>query len=240
MRTWFNAGTQAICEVIVRPANGFGQLIQNPSIGVLLMLVVLVHACVTVALYPFIGPAALSQAGAQDAALGANVHGQSAVLRYMMIGQVIGFALAPLANVLKWAGQATLFWAVLEILGVDVPFRRLMATVAHANIPLLGAALVTGVVGAIRGYTGIQSVVDLHARLGLDAFWPGAPALTRALLALASPFEVWYMILLVIGVASAAGVRRNIAVVLGLGIWMLGATVQIATVVYSEQMARVQ
>jgi hypothetical protein len=128
---------------------------------------------------------------------------------------------------------------LVVLAGREVPFPRLFAMVMYASIPLmLGSFFGYGLVMA-KGLDAVHSIRDLRPLIGLNAFVQEQGAMVDAALSSINVFEVWYVVLLAIGLRHVGRFGRSGAIGVALGFWMAATTVQVALATIAASMLRI-
>ena len=138
--------------------------------------------------------------------------------------QIIGIVTAPVVVLGGLAISAAIFFAIFQISGAGLDYKRVFRGLAYAGLVNSGlGTLVYGIAG-FAGYKAghVETAGDVYPRLGLDLV--GGEGVVRGLLATVNPFSIWWLVVLVYGFAALSG-RSRAAVagpVLAAGIlWML-------------------
>lgn len=157
----------------------------------------------------------------------------------------IQILLSPLGWLLKWAFTAALLFG-LELLLVRpaagaegarlVPVRRFFVLVVYANLVLLIEALLKNLILWLRYF--LSGAIVLDPAIGLDVLLhPSDPALA-VVLAHANVFEVWFLTILIGGVATLCRCSRSRAAALVLPVWGLGLLVRVGLALMREVLTR--
>ncbi|HXF06022.1 MAG TPA: YIP1 family protein [Blastocatellia bacterium] len=129
--------------------------------------------------------------------------------------------LSPFGLLAKWAITAFLLRLMATLMNRPVHFRKLLALVVYANVVHL-LETVTKNLLLWSGYVA-TGAIDLNPPVGVDALVHPSGVVGSTLLRYANPFEVWFLAVLIRGVASLAGTTsvRGTAIVLPTwGFWL--------------------
>ena len=145
--------------------------------------------------------------------------------KFARFGPIIGVIVSPLA----WAGIAAVFFVLLKMVGSGVDYQRTFSAMLHAYWP---PSLVQGALLAVLiqrfdriPQNQLPNVVKSHLGSTLPA---DAPAWLSGPANSISVFNIWIVVLLVIGFASVGGVSKGRAAVAALVpwvVWLVGAAV---------------
>lgn len=221
---WIPEEGRLIWMVATAPSRGFAALASRPAWLLVFFVVFGLNAAYTRPMLPLASQAALSEvstkAGPQSA------EGEARINRQVRAGQIIGIVMSPVVLLFKWLAVAMLLWAAVTLGGGYVSLRAMFSLAAHANVPLILGYFMHIQLLLARGPDAIGGLEDLRPRLGLNAFLPGASPAMDVWLGSIGPLDVWFVMLLVIGLEQMAQVSRRTAIVLGLGYWLLATALQ--------------
>ena len=157
---------------------------------------------------------------------------QATMPRIQMISKIAVFA-APISTgvmTMLWAGLLAAACAVLDI---KATFHKLFTLVAHCGLINAVQAVAMFVILSLKRDE-IQSVQQLIPHFGLDLLLAdGANKQLAALLGYFSIFQIWYLIILALGLAFMAGVPKGKAFAAITPVWLLGLLMRIGTSFFS-------
>lgn len=209
---------QRIGGVLITPRRAFAAIREEPHWGWVFLLAVVASSLLLHFSAPFL-----------EHAYGYDSPGETASLS--MAGRISAIALTGPILLLKWLFTSLpLFLLARPLAGGRFLFKQVYAAVAHAeSVPLLENA---------------ANLLLLHAGGPETAATPGelarVPALGHAfrqildnpallsVLDQITPFQLWYVALLTIGLALTARCGRWSALTLAGGVWLLGAALRAA------------
>lgn len=129
--------------------------------------------------------------------------------------------LSPLGLLATWAITAFLLRLMATLMNRPVHFKKLFALIVYANmVHLLETVAQNLLLWSRYAATG---VIDLHPPVGVDALVHPSGVVLSTLLRYANPFEVWFLVVLIRGVAALGGTTsvRGTAIVLpAWGFWL--------------------
>jgi hypothetical protein len=127
--------------------------------------------------------------------------------------------------VAKWLLAAAFLYAFSVILDVhDLQFRRIFATVVHAEIVLVLMSGVNVLLLYLKGPAAVKSPIDLQVVAGLDIFLSNAPANVPLFVLLngINPFSVWYIVILSTGMSVMTGLSKFKSGMMVTILWLIG------------------
>ena len=133
----------------------------------------------------------------------------------------IQILLSPLGLLAKWAITAFLLRLMATLMNRPVHFKKLFALVVYANVVHLLETVAKNLLLWLR--YAAMGTIDLNPPVGLDALVHPSGVVSSTLLGYANPFEIWFLVMLIGGVASLAGTTsaRGTAIVLpAWGFWL--------------------
>jgi hypothetical protein len=150
-----------------------------------------------------------------------------AMQRQIAFGQKLGAILTP-AILLAKTLFAAMILALLTIAWTGRgEYRCAFSVMNHLAVPATLPAAANVLILWMRGLDQIGGLRDLQPRFGLNLLFPGQPRIIDALLGLATPFELWTLVLLTIAVRCITPCPRKTALAIALSYWLLGALVQV-------------
>jgi large-conductance mechanosensitive channel len=138
--------------------------------------------------------------------------------KFSKFGPIIGLVIAPLA----WAIMAAFFFIMLKLVSSEADYVRTLSTTLHAYWPptVIGLALMSILVQRVGKVPQEELANVVKANLG--AFLsPETPAWLTAAAGTISIFNIWAVVLLVIGFATVGKISRGKAVVVTLVPWVV-------------------
>ena len=133
-------------------------------------------------------------------------------------GPAITSVMAPIL----WALMAAIFLVVLKIVGSEIDFKTTLSTMLHAYWPAgVVQTVLTGVLIKRLDKVPQQELVNV-VKANLGAFLsPDTPAWLTAAAGTFSVFNIWTVVLLIIGFGAAGKLPRNKAVIAALVPWVV-------------------
>jgi hypothetical protein len=141
--------------------------------------------------------------------------------RFARFAPIIGVVVSPVA----WALMAAVFFLMLKIVGSDADYQRVFSSTLHAYWPptLVQAVLTALLIQRVDALPQQELATVVKSHLGA-LLANDAPAWLASAASTISVFNVWTVILLVIGFAIVGGISRGKAAVAALvpwGVWLV-------------------
>lgn len=138
--------------------------------------------------------------------------------KFSKFGPVIGLVIAPIA----WVIMAAVFFLMLKLVSSDADYRRGLSTTLHGYWPPTLVQLVLTAILVQRVGKVPQNELANVVKANLGAFMgPDAPAWLTAAAGTISVFNVWAVILLIIGFATVGKISRSKAAAVVLVPWIV-------------------
>jgi hypothetical protein len=192
-------------EIFIDPAEVFSRIDERPTwLGP--FLAVSLVAMLTLLLSAPIG----QQLALRHLPNGAGEEVRAELFRILRVSTYYSVAVTPILILLKWSVLAALLFLILILSGADISYRKTLALLGHASLVVSLDSLLSVLIMYVRGLDNILSPADVQSTvLSLSSFLSVAlhPALRVALDNL-SVFTLWYLVLLIFGVASVARLDR--------------------------------
>ncbi len=133
-------------------------------------------------------------------------------------GPIIGLVIAPIA----WVIMAAVFFVMLKLVGSDADYPRSLSTTLHAYWPPTAVGLVLMAVLVQRVGKVPQEELANVVKANLGAFLsPETPAWLSAAAGTLSIFNLWVVVLLIIGFTAVGKISRGKAVIVTLVPWIV-------------------
>lgn len=121
---------------------------------------------------------------------------------------LVSAIISPLSIVMKWAIMAGLLYLVAVLANGRMLFRQAFSLVAFASIALVAEWVVGLSVMLLKGLEAVRSPFDLVPALGLTLVFRDVGAGWFALLNSVNLFQLWFVILLIMGIGTMNGFSR--------------------------------
>jgi len=145
--------------------------------------------------------------------------------KFGKFGPIITLVVAPI----MWAIMAAVFFLMLKIVGSDADYPRALSTTLYGYWPpTLVALVLTSVLVQRLGKVSQEQLANL-VKANLGAFMPAdAPAWLSAAGSTISIFNIWAVVLLIIGFSAVGKISRSKAAVVTLVPWITWIVVKAA------------
>jgi hypothetical protein len=144
---------------------------------------------------------------------------------------VMSFA-SPLLVALKLLILAGILKLMVTLGGLDVVFKKLFSFISNASMIIFLEGLATFAVIKAKG-DDIQTMEEMMPSLGLDLLSRGQlPKAVEAGLHFLSIFEIWYIVVLVVGFAALAKCSKSKAFQLTLPVWLIPMLFMVASAIF--------
>ena len=141
--------------------------------------------------------------------------------KFSKFGPLIGLVLAPIA----WVIMAAIFFVMLKLVSSDADYPRALSTTLHGYWPPTAVQLILMAVLVQRVGKVPQTELEHLVKANLGAFLSGdLPAWLTAAAGTISVFNIWAVVLLIIGFSTVGKMSRGKAAVVTLvpwGIWIV-------------------
>lgn len=148
--------------------------------------------------------------------------------------QIIGYTLTPLFLMLRWFVVAGLLFLTAAFLNGSMSFRASFCLIASAEVFSLIKSGFTLLIIFLRGSDRLTAPADLQPPIGANLLLPDAGEPLYTILGAMNPFEIWYLVVLVIGVRALNRFSRTQASAAVLMAWVLITSLRAAVAMFSR------
>lgn len=205
-------------EVFFDPFNLFGRLNARPN-WLIPFLIVAVAGVLSI----FLMSPVMMQVMVRQIPEGLSAEAQEQMISMFEISRYYGVLVSPLIVIVKWSISAFLLFSISVLFGADITYRKVLSLLGHASIITALDNLLSIAILYMRDIDTIKSMEDIQSTvLSLNHILgsTGHPVM-RVFLESVNVLNVWYMIVLVLGMASMTQVsRKQSAVIVGL-VWAM-------------------
>lgn len=216
---------QRLWMMFTSPGEVFSDITVKPTWVLLMVILVLLGVGVQLVIAPHIDTEATIRARMADRADELTEAQMERIVeqaeRFGKFGPIIGLVVAPIA----WALMAAVFLVMLKMVGSEADYVRSLSTTLHAYWPPTLVALV--LMGALVQRVGKVPQEELGniVKANLGAFLsPDTASWLKAAAGTISIFNIWAVVLLIIGFATVGKISRGKAAVVALvpwGLWIV-------------------
>jgi hypothetical protein len=216
------SAVQRLWMMFTSPGEVFADIAVKPTWVLLMVILVVLGVATQVIIAPHIDTEASIRARLADRADELSDAQIERMVeqgeKFSKFGPIIGLVIAPIA----WALMAAVFLVMLKIVGSDIDYVRSLSTTLHAYWPPTAVALVLMSILVQRVGKVPQEELANVVKANLGAFMsPDAPAWLASVASTISIFNIWAVILLVIGFEAVGKISRGKAVTAALVPWVL-------------------
>lgn len=219
-------------EVVVAPESAFKR--DLGGCGYLLPLCVLGLAFAVISWLQ--APLAIQWARLQMQAANASPDQVSASLAVMARVQRWSLAAVPLLLFAKWILSASMVWLAAQLCLVGMTFARGLGVVAYSYLPVFLRDATVLFILWMRGAGALEHPDALNVPIGLNLLLPQLPLPWSTLAGNCNVFEVWYLTLMILGISTAAAVRRRTALAIVMPGWLVTLLIQFCLVSLGQSM----
>ena len=219
---WLRIRTSAFFEVVVAPESAFNRDLGGHSYVLPLSILGLSFALISW----LQAPLAIQWARLQMQAANASPDQISASLAVMWRVQRWSLAAVPLLLLVKWLLCAAMLWLVAQLCLVSLAFARGLGIVAYSYLPVFLRDATILFILWMRGAGALDHPEALNVAIGLNLLFPQLPLPWSALAGNCNLFELWYLMLMILGISAAAAVRRRVALAIVLPGWVITLFIQ--------------
>lgn len=134
---------------------------------------------------------------------------------------IVGLITIPIILIIMYVIIAGITHVAINIASSRANFAKMLSLLFFCGlVPLLEQIIVTAAI-ASRGVESVESFEDLKMSIGPAALVPNVAGALRALLESLSLFQIWYYIILVLGVAAIFRISRKVAIICILPVWLI-------------------
>jgi hypothetical protein len=205
-----------VLQLFWSPGKAVGDLAERP--GYLVPLVVVAVGAVLTGLIMNRFALTIIEASMQ-AALDADraEHALEAARRL----QIVGYALTPLVVLFRWFVIAGLLFLMTVLLNGEMRFRAAFSLIACAGVCPLVQSCFSLLIVVFKGSDRLHTPADLQPPIGANLLFTEAAEPLYTILGAVNPFEIWYLVVLVMGVRTLSKCSRFQAAVVVLSTWCL-------------------
>ncbi len=140
--------------------------------------------------------------------------------------RTIGMITAPLAPiiVILLASLVTALFAhvVINLMTSRASYKKTLSLLLWCGLITMVEQIIVTAIIAGRGVESVESLADLRMSIGPAALFPNASGAFMALLQSLSLFQIWYYVVLVLGIAAIFRMKRAQAVLAAVPVWFIG------------------
>jgi hypothetical protein len=217
-------------KIISSPYQAFGELTEHPRCWQHFLVVLTGFLGAGLAIRPF-----ARQATSLQLLHFLSSEELEGALTYLDKWFVIGTALSPLFLLVKFGFYTALAWSLGSVMGLRMEPKRTLAVVISSSVVTVLESYCIVLILWLRGLDSIQGIADLEVALGLNLLIPSSDGAVFSLLGNFNPFEIWFVILLALGLTRVHSLPGSKATTIAFLTWSTGVFIQ-----FSVQFALLQ
>lgn len=220
---------QIIGNIFGAPSEAFTELKERPSWFTVFIIIAVVSIGIAWAVLPF--SEQMVRVKMLESGLGEAQMEQGQAMAKLFSS--VGILLTPLPLLIKWLVFAGLFYLGVRLLGSlkALTFKSMFAVTVHTELILVLSNLINAaLLLCFKDISEIQKPIDLQMIPGLHLLFGDHPlgVLKLTLLSQVTPFAIWYLIVLSLGVAIVADLKRKRVEWLVVLVWLVDIGFRIA------------
>jgi len=129
--------------------------------------------------------------------------------------------IVPILFIITYLIAAGVVHLVINIMSSRSSFKKTLSLISFCGIITILEQIIGTLVLKMRGLEGVESAEDLRFSLSLAPLLGGGKGLLNAVLQSLSIFQIWYYVLLILGIAAIFKISRKQAIIPALPIWIL-------------------
>ncbi len=134
----------------------------------------------------------------------------------------VGLIMVPIMMIVMFLIVAGIAHVAVNIMSPRANFKKMLSLLAFCGLIPMIEQIVGAAVIAARGIESVESMADLKMSIGPAALLPDATGALEALLQSLSLFQIWYYVVLVLGIAAIFRMKRAQAVIAAVPVWLIG------------------
>jgi hypothetical protein len=233
---WLRSRILAFLQVLPAPEVAFARDLRGPSFLIPLLILGTAFTLLSVAQSPI----HLQWARHQMESAGTASEQVSAAMDLMRRASVWSFVGVPLFLLAQWVLYALLLWLAAQVLLHLLEFQQALTIVAFSYLPILFRDCVVSLVLFLRSDEVLLRADGLNVALGLNLLFPQIPLPWSTLAASVNLFEVWFILLLVVGIAKMTRAQWQKALAVVFPCWIFVVLLKFAFVLMSTEILRSQ
>ncbi len=229
---WILSRLEGMWLVILSPQETFVRNQSGPSYLVPFIILSLIYLALTAIQMPIQLAWMQAQVGLAGSAAGKTAAGMALYERTSHLALVS----VPVLLILRWLIHALLVWLVAQVFLLGPGFSKTLVVVAYAYTPVILRDATVCFILCLRDRELLMQADGLYVALGLNLVFPRLPLPWWVLVGNVNLFELWFVALLVTGLAALGKMRwhRSLAVVLP--VWLFTVLIQFGITAFSYRL----
>ena len=134
---------------------------------------------------------------------------------------IIGLVLVPIFVIIMLVIIAGIAHLMINLISSVSSFKKTLGLCAYCGIISMVGQIIAVAILAMRGVESIESSADMRISLNLSVLFPDLEGFWNALVESLGLFEIWYYVLILIGISTIFKVKRPKALVPVIAIWII-------------------
>jgi hypothetical protein len=216
------SAVQRLWMMFTSPGEVFADIGVKPTWVLIMVILVVLGVAAQAIIVPHVDTEATIRARLEDRGQElSDAQIENAVEQAEKIGKfgpIIGLVIAPIA----WVIMAAVFFVMLKLVGSDSDYQHTLSTTLHGYWPPTAVALILTAILVQRIDKVPQNEIANVVKANLGAFLsPDTPAWLAAVASTISIFNIWTVILLIIGFATVGKLSKGKAAAVALVPWIV-------------------
>ena len=215
------SAVQRLWMMFTSPGEVFADIAVKPTWVLIMVILVVLGVAVQAIIAPHVDTEATIRARLEDRGRElTDAQIENAVEqaeKFSKFGPIIALVVAPIA----WVIMAAMFFIMLKLVGSDSDYQKTLSTTLHGYWPPTAVALVLTAILVQRIDKVPQNELANVVKANLGAFLsPDTPAWLAGVASTLSIFNIWIVVLLIIGFAAAGRLSKGKAAAVALVPWI--------------------
>lgn len=219
--------------LIIHPRQAFATLRERPYWVVVFALLSMASVSLGILMMPYNVRAALAGLPSDM-----PVEQQQEIVAKWHRAQRTGMMMMPALLLMKLAFGALVIWLLSIGAGKTEKFKRAMSLITHAGVIVTLEAWFVFATLAWRGLDAIRTPFDLQPEIGLNALIATTSVPMTALLGGINPFELWFVVVLAMGLAKMFELRKVWATTISVSYWGFTLALQVGIAAIAALVAK--
>ena len=213
---------QRVWMMFMSPGEVFSDIVVKPTWVLIMVILVLLGVTTQAIIIPHVDTEATLRARfeqrGQELSEAQIENAVEQAEKFSKFGPIIGLVIAPIA----WVIMAAVFFIMLKLVGSDIDYQKSLSATLHGYWPPTGVALVLMAILVQRVDKVPQTELANIVKASVGAFLAAdAPAWLTAAASTISIFNIWAVVLLIMGFATIGKISKGKAAVAALVPWVV-------------------
>ncbi len=133
----------------------------------------------------------------------------------------LGLIMVPIILIVSYLITAGIMHLIINVMSSRSSFKKTLSLVSFCGLIAIVEQIIGGIVIRSRGFEAIESPADARFSLSLAPLLGSGTGFLNAVLQSLSIFQIWYYIVLILGIAAIFKMSRKAAIVPVIPIWII-------------------